>query len=201
MFWAEIRKITYTPVNPSFTTKKWGLRGSKLYRHVFVMEVKMIWICPFHIHLLTQPTFPEDTIWECRIWIHTLYICSSYLFWCSLHIPDDTVWICKIVLICVTQICSETSFPHTTHSSLMILCGPNLADCKVHNYMYCLNLCISRFLLPFLFFIFFFFLLIRGANYCYCYCLAQIVSKWLIQLYQELFYYSFKGIFLTLYPK
>ena len=29
----------YTPVNPSFTTLKWGLRGSKLYRHVFVMKV------------------------------------------------------------------------------------------------------------------------------------------------------------------
>ena len=34
---AEIRKIRYTPVNPSFTIYKWGLRGSKLYRHVFVM--------------------------------------------------------------------------------------------------------------------------------------------------------------------
>ena len=39
MFWAEIRKIMYTPVNPSFTIQKWGLRGSKLYRHVFVMRV------------------------------------------------------------------------------------------------------------------------------------------------------------------
>ena len=28
----------YTPVYPSFTTLKWGLRGSKLYRHVFVMR-------------------------------------------------------------------------------------------------------------------------------------------------------------------
>ena len=27
----------YTPVNPSFTILKWGLRGSKLYRHMFVM--------------------------------------------------------------------------------------------------------------------------------------------------------------------
>ena len=27
----------YTPVDPSFTIWKWGLRGSKLYRHVFVM--------------------------------------------------------------------------------------------------------------------------------------------------------------------
>ena len=38
MFWAEIRKIMYTPVNPSFIIQKWGLWGSKLYRHVFVMQ-------------------------------------------------------------------------------------------------------------------------------------------------------------------
>ena len=37
MFRAEIR---CTPVNPSFTIK-WGLRGSKLYRHVFVMKSQM----------------------------------------------------------------------------------------------------------------------------------------------------------------
>ena len=42
MFWAEIRKIMYTPVNPSFTIYKWCLRGSKLYRHVFVMS--LCWI-------------------------------------------------------------------------------------------------------------------------------------------------------------
>ena len=28
----------YSPVNPSFTIRKWGLMGSKVYRHVFVME-------------------------------------------------------------------------------------------------------------------------------------------------------------------
>ena len=37
-FWAKIRKIMYTPVNPSFTIQKWDLRGSKLYRSVFVMR-------------------------------------------------------------------------------------------------------------------------------------------------------------------
>ena len=30
----NVRKIMYTPVNPSFTILKWGLRGSKLYRYV-----------------------------------------------------------------------------------------------------------------------------------------------------------------------
>ena len=38
MFLSKIRKIMYTPVNPSFTIQKWGLRGSKLYSHVFVMQ-------------------------------------------------------------------------------------------------------------------------------------------------------------------
>ena len=37
MFLAEIRKIMYTPVNSSFTLLKWGLRGLKLYRYVFLM--------------------------------------------------------------------------------------------------------------------------------------------------------------------
>ena len=37
MLWAEIRKIMYTPANPSFTIYKWGLRVSKLYRYVFVV--------------------------------------------------------------------------------------------------------------------------------------------------------------------
>ena len=41
-FSAEIKKITYTPVNPSFTIQKWGLRGSKLYRHVFVIIIIII---------------------------------------------------------------------------------------------------------------------------------------------------------------
>ena len=37
-FWAEIRKVMYIPVNPGCTVEKWCLRGSKLYRCVFVME-------------------------------------------------------------------------------------------------------------------------------------------------------------------
>ena len=43
MFLNEIRKIMYTPVNPCFTMWKWGLRGSELYRHVFVMFVGQVW--------------------------------------------------------------------------------------------------------------------------------------------------------------
>ena len=37
MFLSRNKKKMYTPVNPSFTIYKWGLRGPKLYRHVFVM--------------------------------------------------------------------------------------------------------------------------------------------------------------------
>ena len=33
----------YTPVNHSFTIQKWGLRGSNLYRHVFVMQARGRW--------------------------------------------------------------------------------------------------------------------------------------------------------------
>ena len=37
MFLSRTKKIIYFPLNPSFTILKWGLRGSKLYRYVFVM--------------------------------------------------------------------------------------------------------------------------------------------------------------------
>ena len=36
IFWVKIRKIMYTPVNPSFTIEKWSLKGLTLYRHIFV---------------------------------------------------------------------------------------------------------------------------------------------------------------------
>ena len=58
-FGAEIRAMMYTPVNPSFTIYKWGLRGSTLYRHVFVMSLKLslaVWFCSLFklIHKLVQ---------------------------------------------------------------------------------------------------------------------------------------------------
>ena len=46
MILSKIRNIMYTPVNPSFTIQKWGLRGSKSYRYVFVM-VYSVCKCPF----------------------------------------------------------------------------------------------------------------------------------------------------------
>lgn len=33
----------FTPVNPTFTIQKWGSRGSKLYRRVFVMETSQLY--------------------------------------------------------------------------------------------------------------------------------------------------------------
>ena len=41
MFLSRNKEIIYTPVKPSFTIQKWGLRGSKLYRRVFVMQRKV----------------------------------------------------------------------------------------------------------------------------------------------------------------
>ena len=32
----------YTPVNPSFTMEKWGIRGSILYRYVYVIFLSAI---------------------------------------------------------------------------------------------------------------------------------------------------------------
>ena len=37
MFWIKNKKNRYTPVNPSFTISKFGLRGYTFHRHVFLM--------------------------------------------------------------------------------------------------------------------------------------------------------------------
>ena len=83
MFWAEIRKLMYTPVNPSFTILKWGLRGSKLYRHVFVMlwptlltvVLPVVFLCsdvPSYQYFIT--TFLADLV----LFINSLtWYCSS----------------------------------------------------------------------------------------------------------------------------
>ena len=39
----------YTPVNPSFTIYKWGLKGSKLYRYVFLMVSYLINVLCFSL--------------------------------------------------------------------------------------------------------------------------------------------------------
>ena len=39
MFVSRNKKNNEYPCKPQFYIKKWGLRGSKLYRHVFVMVI------------------------------------------------------------------------------------------------------------------------------------------------------------------
>ena len=60
MFWAKIRKIIYTPLNPSFTIWKWGLRGLKLYRYVFVMTTTK----HKHIHTHTHTHTHKQKNWK-----------------------------------------------------------------------------------------------------------------------------------------
>ena len=38
MFWSKNKKNRYTPVNPSFTIQKWGIRGYIVHGHVCVMS-------------------------------------------------------------------------------------------------------------------------------------------------------------------
>ena len=59
-FWAEIRKIMYTPLNPSFIIWKWGLRGSKLYRHVFVMQWEGKLVYARWKHKLYRDAYPTS---------------------------------------------------------------------------------------------------------------------------------------------
>ena len=58
VFCVEIRKIMFTSVNPSFTIQKWGLRGSKLYRHVFVMYSECV---PWSLKVLSDEESSGDS--------------------------------------------------------------------------------------------------------------------------------------------
>ena len=69
-FWADIRKLVYTPVNTSFTVRiKMGLKGSKLYRHIFVMnQTGPLWRYQ-HFHLWTKLSRSlHSAFWSVRIW-------------------------------------------------------------------------------------------------------------------------------------
>ena len=57
MFLSRNKKIMYTPVNPSFTVQKWGLRGSKLYRHVFVIGITF----PTRLHVRLAKTQADQS--------------------------------------------------------------------------------------------------------------------------------------------
>ena len=75
----------YTSVNPNFTIEKWGLRGLKLYRYVFVME-SVYWQYLFEVPHLDKTglaawvcmlIFAEDTclrysLSNCGLSVHLL---------------------------------------------------------------------------------------------------------------------------------
>ena len=65
MFLSRNKKIIYTPVNPSFTIWKWGLRGSTLYRHVFGMLI----ILPMHFNTERNRPSAQKERWHSDIYI------------------------------------------------------------------------------------------------------------------------------------
>ena len=69
MIFSKIRKIISTPVNPSFTIKKRGLRGSKLYRRVFVMGISVA--VPLRLFVLSS--FVGSVV-------HTVLVCVVILY-------------------------------------------------------------------------------------------------------------------------
>ena len=69
MFWAKIRKIMFTPVNPRFTIQKWSLRGSKLYRYVFEMGLMLSYETETTPPPLTPPPPPPPHTHTQNRWI------------------------------------------------------------------------------------------------------------------------------------
>ena len=67
MFLGEIRKIMYTPVNPSI---KVGLRGSILYRRVFVMAQWGFWSVGAHVR-----RYDSSAQSACCVYISVQYMC------------------------------------------------------------------------------------------------------------------------------
>ena len=67
-----MRKIMYTPVNPNFTIQKWSLRGSKLYRYVFVMIILEAMFCPIR----GAPTVKKQIFYGSRC----LFIANYIIF-------------------------------------------------------------------------------------------------------------------------
>ena len=66
MFFSRNKKNNVYPCKPSFTLLKWGLRGSTLYRHVFVMMCKNCWMSGKHYGPWS------NVLWD-LIWVFTVY--------------------------------------------------------------------------------------------------------------------------------
>ena len=57
MFWSKNVKKMYTPVHPSFTIQKWGVRGYSLHGLVFVMADQLRGICVVVFAYAKMPVF------------------------------------------------------------------------------------------------------------------------------------------------
>ena len=86
MFLSRNKKTNVYPVNPSFAIKKWGLRGSKLYRHVFMMNTLS----------MTEAKLADNTDWS-FVW---LYLKRSHLPFYVEMTTLDAIQIQEIVQNC-----------------------------------------------------------------------------------------------------
>ena len=119
-FWAEIRKIMYTPVNPSFTIQKWGFRGSKLYRRVFVMKSFLPYIKWQTIHQVYCP-FKGSIFLKNRLFIiqekfYKLIYDIDVIIKCGIRQPV------KFHLVSFLNWIKMTSRKHT--NIILTLCNP-----------------------------------------------------------------------------
>ena len=116
-FWAEIQKIMYTSANPSFTIWKWGLRGSKLYRHVFVMQggsSVAVLLC------LCVAGFVCCGFFIVRRWFHIRrFFCASLVSYCVFviyHSFGDSGRLCFMIVAFPAHIVAPqrlSSFPRS----------------------------------------------------------------------------------------
>ena len=104
MFWAETRKITCTPANPSFIIQKWGLRGSKLYRCVFVMDLFFSWFYFYwnrYLESAIRPSVFYRSFWNYAYLFYIVWRCASgfgvifLLYRYKTHNPLLTKLLCR----------------------------------------------------------------------------------------------------------
>ena len=73
MFLSRKKNNVYSaPVNPSFTIQKWGLRGSKLYRHVSwcIVCVSNVVTLPLCLAIVCSSSLHPKVPWEdCASWL------------------------------------------------------------------------------------------------------------------------------------
>ena len=96
----------YTPVNPSFTVFKWGFKGSKLYRHVFVMnKYKTLSICAGCTAVYTKSIeMPDMQDKTSKNFNYILFICLTSAtqtlksFFCIFSVLGVNL---KLLLVCL----------------------------------------------------------------------------------------------------